>query len=286
MAVSGHSASGLEIRRLTLPDLAACIELTVDRGWLPEEPKWRLMFAVSEIYGIDDPDGSLAGVVGLTRYGPELASVGMMLVATRHSRQGLGRQLMLHVLDQAGPAIVCLYATTMGRPLYEQLGFETMDLATRYSGTFTPAAPGTFSAPSGLRALSAADVDQVAAVDLRAFGGSRHALLAGLADMADTFVACDEPASAYGMAWPNGGFRVIGPVVASSEAVVPGLLDVLLADRPGPVRIDVSSRHEQLAAWAEARGLTAVSQTAIMAYGGLPPGDRSWLYAPANVALG
>lgn len=284
--MTGLLALDLPIRRLTERDLAACIELTVDRGWLPEEPKWRLMFAVSELYGVDDPAGGLAGVVGLTRYGPRLASVGMMLVAARHGRQGIGRRLMRHVLEQAGTATVCLYATAMGRPLYEQLGFETIDLAIRYTGTLLPAEREGASAAGRLRVLSAADVEQIAEMDAHAFGGSRRALLAGIASIADSFVLCDNPASGYGMVWPNGEFRVIGPVVASSEAVVPGLLDGLLAGSPWPVRIDVSSRHGLLAAWAKARGLTAASQTAIMAYGGTPPGDRSWLYAPANVALG
>jgi len=79
---------------------------------------------------------------------------------------------------------------------------------------------------------------------------------------------------------------VIGPVVAGAEGVLPGLLDSLVAGRPGPVRIDVSSRHAELARWAEARGLTTDRQTAVMAYGGELPGERSWLFAPANVALG
>jgi hypothetical protein len=85
------AAAGLPIRRLSAADLAACVELAADRGWPPERNKWRLLFAVSEAYGIDDPAGGLAAMVVLTRYGRQLAAVGTMVVASRFGRRGLGR---------------------------------------------------------------------------------------------------------------------------------------------------------------------------------------------------
>ena len=54
------AAAGLPIRRLSPADLAACVELAADRGWPPERNKLRLLFAVGEGYGIDDPAGGLA----------------------------------------------------------------------------------------------------------------------------------------------------------------------------------------------------------------------------------
>jgi hypothetical protein len=68
---SGLAAAGLPIRRLSAADLAACVELAADRGWPPEQNKWRL-FAVGEAYGVDDPAGGLAAMVVLTRYGRQL----------------------------------------------------------------------------------------------------------------------------------------------------------------------------------------------------------------------
>ena len=274
------------IRRLAVADLADCIELTLDRGWLAEELKWRLMLTISEVYGVDDPAGGLAGAVGLTRYGDDLAAVGMLLVATACSRQGLGRRLMRHVLDQAAGAVVCLYATAMGLPLYQQLGFQTVEVATRYTGLVAPGAAAASPRPAGLRAVQAADISSVLAADAAAFGAPRAALLAELAGAADVFLACGDPAAAYGAVWGGDDLKVIGPVVASEAATVPGLLDALVAGRPGPVRIDVSSRHPQVASWARARGLASGVSAALMTYGGPLPGDRSRLYAPANVALG
>ena len=63
----------------------------------------------------------------LTRYGSDLAAIGMMLVADRHGRKGLGGRLLRHALAQAGDAVVYLTATAYGRPLYERLGFRAID---------------------------------------------------------------------------------------------------------------------------------------------------------------
>src|SRR5580658_3143282 len=48
------AAAGLPIRWLSAADMAACVELAADRGWPPERNKLRLLFAVGEVYGIDD----------------------------------------------------------------------------------------------------------------------------------------------------------------------------------------------------------------------------------------
>jgi ribosomal protein S18 acetylase RimI-like enzyme len=120
------AAVGLPIRRLSAADLAACVELAADRGWPPELNKLRLLFAVGEAYGIDDPAGGLAAMVVLTRYGRQLAAVGTMVVASRFGRRGLGRRLTSYLLEQAGPAVVYLAANTSsyGRPLFQSLGYH------------------------------------------------------------------------------------------------------------------------------------------------------------------
>jgi len=128
------------IRTLGPADLRSCVALSVDRGWSPEKNKWSLLLAASEVFGIDAPDGrGLAGAVVLTRWGPGFASVGMMLVAARYGRRGLGRALMEHLLRAAGEnALVTLFATDMGRPLYEKLGFEAVRRNVSFVGTFRP----------------------------------------------------------------------------------------------------------------------------------------------------
>jgi len=126
------------IRRLGPGDLRRCVALSIDRGWSPERAKWSLLLAASEVFGVDAPDRrGLAGSVVLTRWGTGLAAVGMMLVAARYERRGLGRTLMEHLLTEAGEdAAVTLFATDQGRPLYEKLGFVPVRRNVSFVGRF------------------------------------------------------------------------------------------------------------------------------------------------------
>jgi GNAT superfamily N-acetyltransferase len=171
------------IRRLEPADLKRCVALSIDRGWLPERSKWSLLLGVSEAFGVDAPDGrGLAGAVVLTRWGPDLASVGMMLVAARYGRRGLGRALMEHVIAEAGKATVTLFATDMGRPLYEKLGFLPVRRSVSFVGQFRPGPVGVgVGAPAGsagyARAAVEADLPAILAVDHAAFGADRSHVL-------------------------------------------------------------------------------------------------------------
>ncbi len=296
----------LPVRRLGPADLPACIALAADRGWPPEENKWRLMFAVSEAYGVDDPAGGLAGTVVLTRHGAGLAAVGMMMVASRHGRQGLGRRLMRYALGRVPGAVVFLTATAQGRPLYEQLGFRSLDTSTSYTGIFgAHETEGTATAtwrswkprprssaqirrfaPPALRPVVAADLDGLGALDLAVFGADRSPVLAELVTFADHFVECGEPVSGYAAAWRNGETRVIGPVIAADLAMATVLISSLAEGWSGRVRVDVAGRHADLARWAQARGLAAREQTTLMVHGGKLPGARARLFSPVSVAIG
>ncbi|HEY2508797.1 MAG TPA: GNAT family N-acetyltransferase [Streptosporangiaceae bacterium] len=278
------SAALPPIRRLSAAELADCIALTDDRGWAAEPAKWQLLFAAGEVYGAPDPAGGLAGMVALTRYGSQLAAIGMLVVASRHGRQGLGGRLMQEVMTRAGGAVLVLTATDMGRPLYERLGFTAVDTSIQHAGVFA-AKPGDGSrlVTSPLRQ---AGLGPVLTADAEAFGADRRRVLTGLAGLADSFAGCGEPLTGYAAAWQNGGTRVIGPVVAPDAATASALISQAAAGRQGQIRLDVPGRQAELSRWLASRGLPAARQTTLMVRGGSLPGARERLWAQANVAIG
>ena len=216
----GRGVTGLPVRRLIAADLPQCSALAVDRDWEPTPDRWRLLYELGEMYGVDDPDGGLAGAVALIRYGPGLASIGKMLVARRHGRQGLGGRLMRHAMDQAGDTVICLLATEYGRPLYERLGFRAIDRSVRYIGSLTASQPDPAKAGQAApREVSAADLPGIAELDRRSFGADRGALLTALPRLADQFVVSDLVVSdgpavrGFGAAWRSADTLTIGPVV-------------------------------------------------------------------------
>ena len=278
------------IRRLEPGDLKRCVALSVDRGWPPERSKWSLLLAASETFGVDAPDGrGLAGAVVLTRWGPDLASVGMMLVAARYGRRGVGRRLMEQVIAEAGDATVTLFATDLGRPLYEKLGFLPVRRSVSFVGTFRPAggaASGPADAAGFTRAATEADRPAILAVDRAAFGADRSHVLTRLPGFADRIVVLTDD-SGYAAAWRSTpSSTVIGPLVAPDAEAAEQLIADLAAHAHGSIRLDLDPDRPELPAWAHKHGLEPVSRTLVMARGRLwDRGTPDRLFTPISVAL-
>jgi GNAT superfamily N-acetyltransferase len=276
------------IRRLGPGDLKACIALSVDRGWSPEKAKWTLLLAAAEPFGADAPDGrGLAGAVVLTRWGPDLASVGMMLVAARYGRRGLGRALMEHLLAAAGDATVTLFATDMGRPLYEKLGFQPVRRNVCFVGRLQD--PHDNSKKPVSRLATEEDLAGILDVDKAAFGADRSRILRWLPSVAEQVrvVEGDAGIAGYAAAWrPHVTSTVLGPIVAPSADAAKRLITDLAGRAHTPVRLDLDPDRPELPGWAYVHGLEPVSRTTVMAHGDLPSrGTPERLFTPISVAL-
>ena len=276
----------LRIRRLRAADLAACGRLAVDRGWPPEQNKWRLLLAISEAYGVDDPAGGLAASIVLTRYGRGLASVGMMLVASRYGRRGLGRRLLAHVVERAGPAVVYLAASSYSRRLCQDLGFRVIDTVDRHAGPFAPPP----RVPGGrVRSASGSDLASLAAFDRQIFGADRGPVLTRLFGFAERVLIAegnDGSPAGFAGAWRNEADLVVGPLVAADVGAARALITTAALAADGPVRVDIRGCHADLADWATGRGLIPCGHATLMVRGGDLPGRRGQVYAPLAGATG
>jgi len=284
MTSDAFAARTPPIRRLSLDDLQVCFDLARDRDWPIEEKKWRLLFEIGAIYGIDDPAGGLAGMVVNTPYGREVSAIGMMVVAKRHERQGLGGRLMRHAMEHAGTATTWLTATDLGQPLYEKLGFRVIGQITTHFGEIRVVPQG---APIS-RIATLADLPAILALDGAAFGAPRAELLTRLHARAEVFRVVDSPAGivGFGVSWRSTELAVLAPVVAQDMDMALGLFSDLARDTGGPARIDVDHRFPRLHEWAEAHGLEKRFQNAVMIHGAPLPGDRARVFSPTMMALG
>jgi GNAT superfamily N-acetyltransferase len=282
------SLAALPIRRLTLRDLNACADLSEDRGWPREEYKWGLLLAAGKGYGIDDPGGGLVTACVVTEYGPysepDLGAIGMVLVAERHARQGIGRRLMRHIVSAMGSTPLTLHATPYGRPLYEELGFKVTGQAEMLRGHFSP---DGLTPAVRTRAATAEDLAAILRLDEEVLGTDRTHLITRLPAFADQFRVAEESGrlTGYAAAWPNMDTHVVGPLIARDTETAQALLTSLAAGTDRPLRTDIDVRHEELRAWARERGLAPVALNAVMTYG-IPelPGDWSRRFAPLTVA--
>ncbi|MFF4899396.1 GNAT family N-acetyltransferase [Streptomyces sp. NPDC001068] len=284
------AVASLPIRRLTPRDLTACADLSEDRGWPREEHKWRLLLTAGTGYGIDDPDGGLVAACVVTEYGsgerPDLGAIGMVLVAARHARQGVGRRLMRHIVSAMGTTPLTLYATPYGRPLYEELGFKTTGRSEMLCGHFTPDGQ---EPRVTTRAATAEDLGPIVRLDEEVFGSDRTPLLARLPAFSDQLRVAMDGGRIVGFAaaWPNMDTQVVGPLIARDTATAKSLICSLAAHTDRPLRTDIDIRHEELLTWAKEHGLASVAMNSVMAYGITElPGDWTRRFAPLTVAAG
>ncbi|MFE3635271.1 GNAT family N-acetyltransferase [Streptomyces sp. NPDC059168] len=284
------SLTSLPIRRLTLHDLAACADLSEDRGWPREEHKWGFLLTAGTGYGIDDPDGGLVAACVVTEYGSwkrsPLGAIGMVLVAGRHARQGVGRRLMRHVVSLMDTTPLTLYATPFGRPLYEELGFKVTGRSEMLRGYFAPGGPESCVAT---RPAVAEDLSSILRLDEEVFGTDRTPLVTRLPSFADQLRVAEEDGRiiGYTAAWPNMDTHVVGPLIARDTETAKALITSLAVHTRRPLRTDIDMRHEELLTWAKARGLAPVTVNAVMTYGITDlPGDWRRRFAPLTVAAG
>ncbi|WP_405898790.1 GNAT family N-acetyltransferase [Streptomyces sp. NBC_00727] len=285
--------SDLPIRRLTRDDLIACADLSEDRGWPRDEERWALLLAAGTGYGIDDPDskGLMASCV-VVSYGPGMAAVGMLLVAGRHARRGIGRYVMQRVIEASGGTPLSLHATSAGRPLYDELGFVPVGRAVRLLGQFRPTAVSGSRSPGGpdivIRSASAQDLRALVQLDSVVFGLDRTHLLTRLPTFADHMRVAEQDGELIGYVTlsPSGANHAVGPLISRDTAVAKRLLASLAEVTDRPLRVDVDARHEELLDWLGGCGLRPRSETTMMTLGGRQHGDWSRYFAPLSLATG
>ncbi|MFE7581676.1 GNAT family N-acetyltransferase [Streptomyces gardneri] len=287
MPTSPSALAQLPIRRLTADDLLDCADLSENRGWPREEHKWGHLLTAGTGYGIDDPSGTgLVTCCVVTSYGPELAAIGMVLVAEAYARQGVGRRLMQHVLAEAGDTPLTLHATPNGQPLYEQLGFIETSRSEMVRGRFSFTTP----APEvPVRPATAEDLQAILRLDREVFGLDRTHILTRLPAFADHLRVAEENGEITGFAaaWPNMDTHVVGPLIAKDPATAQALIASLASATDRPLRTDIDVRHTTLLSWAKENGIDSIATNGVMVRS-LPdlPGDWRRRFAPLTVAAG
>jgi GNAT superfamily N-acetyltransferase len=263
------------IRKLGDDDAPACVALASTAGWQTDGARWRTLFAIGDAWGLELDGGELAGTVVVNRFGA-LAVIAMMIVGAAHRRRGLGRRLMERALEQSGDATVYLYASEMGRPLYERFGFVALTESVRLQGH-----AGTVpkAAHDGLRAMSAADLAAVCALDEEVQGVPRRRLLEALYAASDRALVMERGGglAGFGLSSLSAGMRLLGPLAARTDEDACALASQLASGASEPLRMELQPGERALLTWGKAAGLTAAATTPLMTLHGRPLPGRRWL---------
>jgi ribosomal protein S18 acetylase RimI-like enzyme len=180
----------------------------------------------------ENGSGAAAGAVCCVSFGAT-GWIGALGVAPEARRHGLGRALTeaaVGRLRERGADTVLLFATDMGRPLYERLGFVAEGAATAWRGT-----AGGIAGALEVRRLREDDRETVGALDRVATGEDRSNLFDALHPLSG--VAVDRGATAVG--WAAKAPYGAGIAICAADEEAGAALMAAAARGPAPATLVV-----------------------------------------------
>ena len=175
-------------------------------------------------------NNTMAGTATTTRYGKDLAWIGMLLVHPEFRRKGIARALLKTCVDHLSDVqCIKLDATPLGKPLYDQFGFHDEWPLTRWELEGSPSEnrPSSHEADFITRSLTRDDIQSIGSFDKRTFGVLRKDLLESYICSESTtcaeFVNSTTP-TGYAMIRRGSRASYLGPIVADSAAIAERLV--------------------------------------------------------------
>ena len=284
METSAHA--DVRLRDMTQADLPAAHALSTEAEWPHRLEDWELMLRVG--FGVvAERDGQVIGTTMGWLYGPDAATVGMVIVSQACRGEGVGRQLMDAVLARLDGRTVLLNSTPAGAPLYRNLGFEPIGTIHQHQGAAFSVPVAKLRAGERVRPLGASDRAEVVELDRRATGVEREALISELLKSGQG-VILDRSGEAAGFALFRrfGRGYAVGPVVSPDRDGARALISHWLGSNAGMfIRVD-TARDSGLSAWLEKLGLKEVDSVTTMALGPPPArGEGAAAYAIVSQAF-
>lgn len=271
---------------LLAADLGDALGLSVALNWPYRLEDWAFAHALGEGVALRH-DGRLIGTGMRWHYGPDFATVGMIIIDAAYRGQRLGSRIVDALLDGAGDRSVMLNATLDGLELYRRRGFKGFDVTCQHQGLAKPVT--ALDPPFRIERANVADWPALIELDRRAAGMPRGGLLEALAGAGTVSVLRNDDGSirGYAVCREFGRGRVIGPVVAQSadeaSALIADAMSVLVGQF---VRVNTSARSG-LGDWLEKHGLVNVGTEEAMVRGTLPEtSSQAGIFALCSNSLG
>ena len=288
------------IRLLTAADLPAAMALKESAGWNQTEADWRMLLEQEPegCFAVES-EGRVVASATAYCYGRDLAWIGMVLTLPQARRRGFGRRAFCAAVDfcqDRGVRCLKLDATDIGRPLYERAQFLPEYQVERWGRSIADCGLRIADfEPSPQSAIRNPKLDEgrlrcLAAIDTKAFGVSRAALLEALLRNSD-WSACverDGAPVAYAMSRPGTNARYFGPCVAASLEDARALWEAFFACFPNqPVFVDVPAPNTAARGPIESYGFQVRRTLLRMCRGpNDQPGDPSLVFGLAGFEYG
>jgi ribosomal protein S18 acetylase RimI-like enzyme len=205
-------------------------------------------------------------------HGPDIATLGMVIVSEVLRGQGMGRKLMDAMMRRLEPRAIQLNATQDGLALYKSQGFVPVGSIQQHQGAVFSQPMPRLRPGERVRPMGVNDEARIVALDQRASGLQRGALFAELIKQAQG-VVLDRAGEAVGFALFRrfGRGYVVGPVIAPDREGARTLISHWAGANLGMfIRLDVPGDCG-LTDWLTHLGLESVDRVVTMVRGAPPP---------------
>ena len=259
-------ATRFEVLKMDARDLPAAQALSREVNWPHRLEDWQFMHSVGQ--GLVAYSGDqLVGTAMWWTYDNRIARLGMVIVDPTIQRSGIGRALMLGILDRITEPTVLLNATKQGETLYRQLGFQGIGSILQHQGASFSAPLVPLRAGERIRPLGRTELARLVELDAAACGVAREGVIAALIENGEA-VVLDEAGETVGFAfYRRFGRGHVSPGGRARYRQRQGADLHWIGSNAGMfVRIDVPG-ESGLSEWLETLGLVRVDNVVTMVRG-------------------
>jgi GNAT superfamily N-acetyltransferase len=250
----------LTIRGMKADELAFAADCTAAEGWVSENQATLEGFYRYNPAGclIAEENNKPVGICVATHYGRS-GFIGELIVRPEGRGRGIGAALLNHgvsLLKQRGVDTVYLDGVLKAVELYQRNGFRKVCRSWRFSGSLAG------KACPHVRRMVPDDLDQVIALDLRAFGADRGFFLSRRLELYPELgyvLMDDERVTGFILGRAGEGWMAAGPWVVEEGVHDPMdlLLMLALGSRDRPISLGILDTHQQACKLVESYGFTA-----------------------------
>lgn len=258
----------LSIGILNEQDIPQLIGLSEKVGWDYDEPEIKTIMESGTVYGHRTKNGEITACAAIVPYKEDLASLGMVIVHPDYRRLGLGKAVTIKCVQSLPDSVpIMLISTTEGKPMYEQLGFKTVDSVQKFLCDSFQRPMNLDMSEYTIEPFQSSYLPQIVELDQAACGARRDKFLAVRIEQAkDAIVVKNSSGNVVGYALSIGETvnALIGPIVAPNHEVAINLLDSLVIGSENRIRIDIPQGQTEFGSILLRCGFKMVSQPPIM----------------------
>ncbi len=253
---------------LTTQDIQGLIELSASVGWDYDAHEIKTIMAAGRIVGHKNTEGKIVSCAAITPYETNVASIGMVIVHEQCRGFGLGRIVTQACIDHVSEeTAIILVATKEGEPLYEKMGFRTVEHVHKYlADNFVETTRDTDSIVI-MEEFQEKDFEQLIKLDAGAFGDRRELFLRERIQQSKRCVVVKNEHNqliGYGLTIQGPIYLLLGPIVAPNKKIAHHIIEELAKGHNGKLRIDCPSIQKELWPFLQQSGFTLAATPPVM----------------------